>query len=178
MSQTRAVGRISLDTTSASPSSLYGKSLTRTFALSLNSGNRFGKSVHGALKNSPVGIQWVAAANYAIDATEAVCVAENLYARDLGERISASIESTLPSTEELVREKISLQAKRAAIKKHSVNYAARARVIELYQSRRYASVEAASQSIAPLVHKAPRTVSKWLYDERKGRTPQLPHVTD
>lgn len=137
-----------------------------------------GKSAHGALKNSPVEVQWLAAANYAIDATEAVCVAENLYARDLGERISASIESTRPSTEELVREKISLQAKRAAIKKHSVNYAARARVIELYQSRRYASVEAASQSIAPLVHKAPRTVSKWLYDERKGRTPQLPHVTD
>ncbi|MEI8360066.1 MAG: hypothetical protein WCH13_16465 [Deltaproteobacteria bacterium] len=137
-----------------------------------------GKSAHGALKNSPVAIQWLAAANYAIDATEAVCVAENLYARDLGERISASIESTLPSTEELVREKLSLRAKQAAIKKHAGNHAARARVIELYRMRAYPSVEAAAQAIAPLVFKAPRTVSKWLYDERKGRTPQLPRVTD
>ena len=77
-----------------------------------------------------------------------------------------------------MREKISLRAKQAAIKKHAGNHAARARVIELYRMRDYPSVEAAAQAIAPLVFKAPRTVSKWLYDERKGRTPQLPRVTD
>jgi hypothetical protein len=48
----------------------------------------------------------------------------------------------------------------------------------VYFGSGFYGVEAAAQAIAPLVFKAPRTVSKWLYDERKGRTPQLPRVTD
>lgn len=138
----------------------------------------FGRGAHDALEGLPVPEQWAAAANHGIDAMEAVCFAETLHTRFHDERLSKIFKSQQPSSEDIVREKISLRAKQAAIKKHAGNHAARARVIELYRMRDYPSVEAAAQAIAPLVFKAPRTVSKWLYDERKGRTPQLPRVTD
>ncbi len=137
----------------------------------------FGRGAHGALAGLPVPEQWAAAANYGIEAMEAVCFAETLHTQFHGERLSKIFELQTPSTEDIVREKISLRAKQAAIKKHAGNHAARARVVELYRMRDYPSVEAAAQAIAPMVFKAPRTVSKWLYDERKGRTPKLPSNT-
>lgn len=134
----------------------------------------FGGGVHDALTGKPVLEQWMAAANYGLDAMEAVCFAETLHERYLADRLSTMLKSTAPSNEDIVREKISLQAQKAAIKKHAGNHAARTRALELYRLRNYTSVEAAAQAIAPMVAKAPRTVSKWLYDERKGRTPPLP----
>ena len=134
----------------------------------------FGAGVHDAFSDKSVAEQWMAAANYAIDAMEAVGFAEVLHERYLADQLSVILQSTVPTTDEIVREKIALRAQQAAIKKHAGNHAARSRALELYRTRRYTSVEAAAQAIAPMVAKAPRTIAKWLYDERKGRTPALP----
>ncbi len=135
------------------------------------------ESRNGALKGMPITEQWMAAANYGIDAMEAVCLAEALHNNFLGEKLAKILKVSEPSTEDLVREKISLVAQRAAIKSHAGNHAARARALELYHTHKYPSVAAASQVIAPLVFKTTRTVERWLYDERKGRTPKLPGST-
>ena len=133
----------------------------------------FGAGVHDALADIPVPEQWMAAANYGVDAMEAVCFAEALYERYLADRMLAVLKSSAPSTEEVVRETISLQTHKAAIKKHAGNHAARTRALELFQTRKYPTVDAAAKAIAKLVNKADRTVAKWLYDERKGRTPAV-----
>jgi hypothetical protein len=118
--------------------------------------------------------QWATAGRYAIDAMEAICLAEELASRHAEARLTRILfpnEGT--SLDAALKERISLQAKAAAIEKHKTNRAARLRAIELYRMHNYPSVEAASQAIAKLVHKSPRTVAKWLYDERKGRTPPV-----
>lgn len=116
--------------------------------------------------------QWVTAGQYAIDAMEAICLAEELASRHADARLERILfPNEDAGVEAAVKERISIQAKAAAIEKHKTNRAARLRAIELYSMHNYPSVEAASQAIAKLVHKSPRTVAKWLYDERKGRTP-------
>lgn len=118
--------------------------------------------------------QWVVAGRYTIDAMEAVCLAEELASRHADARLERHLfPNEDAGIEAAVRQRISIQAKAAAIEKHKSNRAARLRAIELYSTHRYPSVEAAAQAIAKLVHKAPRTVAKWLYDERKGRTPPV-----
>jgi tRNA U34 5-methylaminomethyl-2-thiouridine-forming methyltransferase MnmC len=118
--------------------------------------------------------QWTVAGRYAIDAMEAVCMAEELSSRHAEARL---VRTLFPNEdggiESAVKKRISLQAKAAAIEKHKANRAARLRTLELYATHNYPSVEAASQAISKLVHKAPRTVAKWLYDERNGRTPPV-----
>lgn len=131
----------------------------------------------------PSAFQIAAAAGSALAAMEAVCIGErrqlvghltSVWRKHAGQFGSAPVAST----DEQVRQKISIQARKAAIRKHADDYAMRARAIELYKTRRYPSVEAAAQAIAPQVCKSPRTVARWLYDERKGRTPPIPEVTD
>lgn len=131
----------------------------------------------------PSSSQIAAAADSAVAAMEAVCIGErrqlighltNVWRKHPSQFGGAPA----PSTDEQVRQKISVQARKAAIRKHADDYAMRARAIELYKTRRYPSVEAAAQAIAPQVCKSPRTVARWLYDERKGRTPPTPEVTD
>lgn len=118
--------------------------------------------------------QWVTAGRYAIDAMEAVCLAEELASRHAAARLERILfPNEGDGIEAAVKARISIQAKAAAIKKHKTNRAARLRAIELYTTHNYPSVEAAAQAISKLVHKAPRTVAKWLYDERKGRTPPV-----
>jgi hypothetical protein len=110
----------------------------------------------------------------AIDAMEALCMAEKLFDAHSTERL---FQILLPNAGDeiktAIKSSISRQAQAAAIEKHRANHAARLRAIELYTSRHYPSVEAAAQAIAVQVFKAPRTVAKWIYDERKGRTPSL-----
>jgi len=110
----------------------------------------------------------------AIDAMEALCMAEKLFDAQSTERL---FQILLPNAGDdiktAIKTSISRQAQAAAIEKHRTNHAARLRAIELYTSRHYPSVEAAAQAIAVQVCKAPRTVAKWIYDERKGRTPSL-----
>lgn len=110
----------------------------------------------------------------AIDAMEALCMAEKLFDAHNTERL---FQILLPNAEDeiktAIKTSISRQAQAAANEKHRTNHAARLRAIELYTSRNYPSVEAAAQAIAVQVCKAPRTVAKWIYDERKGRTPSL-----
>lgn len=118
--------------------------------------------------------QWVTAGRYAIDAMEAICLAEALASRHADARLERILfPNEASGIEAAVKERISIQAKAAAIEKHKSNRAARLRAIELYSMHNYPSVEAAAQAIAKLVHKSPRTVAKWLYDERKGRTPPV-----
>ena len=121
------------------------------------------------------GKQWMYAGKYAIDAMEAICLAEELASRHAADRLARILfpneGSQDGSTEAAIQERISVRARAAAIEKHKTNRAARLRSIELYTTHNYPSVEAAAQAIAPLVFKAPRTVAKWIYDERKGRTP-------
>ncbi len=118
--------------------------------------------------------QWVTAGRYAIDAMEAICLAEALASRHADARLERILfPNEASGIEAAVKERISIQAKAAAIEKHKTNRAARLRAIELYSMHNYPSVEAAAQAIAKLVHKSPRTVAKWLYDERKGRTPPV-----
>lgn len=115
--------------------------------------------------------QWMYAGKYAIDAMESICLAEQLASRHADDRLARILfPNEGDSFEAAVKERISIQAKAAAIEKHKTNRAARLRAIELYTTHNYPSVEAAAQCIAPLVFKAPRTVAKWIYDERKGRT--------
>lgn len=132
--------------------------------------------------NAPLGLQWMAAGACAIDAMESICLGEELASRHADNRLLRVLfpnEDQADSvTEAVVRERISIRARAAAIKKHATNRAARLRAIELYNSRNYPSVEAAAQAIAVLVFKSPRTVAKWLYDERKGRTPSQPDSTE
>jgi len=101
-------------------------------------------------------------------------VAERLFEQHSSNRLAKVL---LPNCgDELkaaIKTSISQKAKAAAVKKHQPNHAARVRAIELYASKNYSSVEAAAQAIAAQVFMAPRTVAKWIYDERKGRTPSL-----
>lgn len=126
-------------------------------------------------ENATIDRQWMAAGKYAIDAMEAICLAEQLASRHAEDRLTRILfpneRSPEASTEAAIQERISVRARAAAIEKHKTNRAARLRVIELYTTRNYTSVEAAAQSIAPLVFKAPRTVARWIYEERKGRSP-------
>jgi hypothetical protein len=114
----------------------------------------------------------------AIDAMEALCMAEKLFDAQSTERL---FQILLPNAGDdiktAIKTSISRQAQAAAIEKHKTNHAARLRAIELYTSRHYPSVEAAAQAIAVQVCKAPRTVAKWIYDERKGRTPSLTEMS-
>jgi len=125
--------------------------------------------------DSDVVMQWTAAGRYTVDAMEAVCLAEELAGRHAEDRLLRALfpneGSTDGATEAIIKKRISVRARAAAIQKHTNNRAARLRAIELYKARNYPSVDAASQAIALLVCKAPRTVAKWIYDERKGRTP-------
>lgn len=135
------------------------------------------------LVDAPVAHQWAVTANYTIDAMEAVCCAEQLQIVHCGEQLSKIFglppgDAAMASTGDPIREQISIRARKAAIRKHADDYAARSRVIELYKTRNYRSVESAAQAIAPLVFKAPRTVAKWIYDQRKGRTPLLPALVE
>lgn len=118
--------------------------------------------------------QWMTAGRYAIDAMEAICLAEELASRHAANRLARILfPNEGAGLDAAVKARISIQAKAAAIEKHKTNRAARLRAIELYSTHHYPSVEAAAQAIAKLVHKSPRTVAKWLYDERKGRTPPV-----
>lgn len=128
--------------------------------------------------DAPLITQWTAAGTYAIDAMEAVCLAEELASRHAEDRLLRALLPNEDSTEAQIKERISVRARAAAIKKHATNRAARLRTIELYKARNYLSVEAAAQAIAALVCKSPRTVAKWLYDERKGRTPSSPNSAE
>ncbi|WP_231107269.1 hypothetical protein [Ralstonia solanacearum] len=123
--------------------------------------------------DAPVWRQWMHAGRYAINAMEAVRLAEGLARRYYDNRLLELLVKDGDGVEAAVRKRISVQAQAAAIKKHSTNRAARLRAIELYSMHNYPSIEAAAQAIAPQVFKAPRTVAKWIYDERKGRTPPL-----
>jgi hypothetical protein len=123
-------------------------------------------------ETADTGQQWMTAGRYAIDAMEAVCLAEELASRHAAARLERILfPNEGDGIEAAVKARISIQAKAAAIEKHKTNRAARLRTVELYTTHNYPSVEAAAQAIAKLVHKAPRTVAKWIYDERKGRTP-------
>ena len=114
----------------------------------------------------------------AMNAMEALCMAEKLFNDHSTERL---FQILLPNAGDeikmAIKTSISRQAQAAAIEKHKTNHAARSRAIELYTSRHYPSVEAAAQAIAVQVCKAPRTVAKWIYDERKGRTPSLTEMS-
>ncbi|MGC5804400.1 hypothetical protein SNK19_21635 [Ralstonia pseudosolanacearum] len=121
----------------------------------------------------PTPLQWTHAGKYAIDAMEAVCIADEMAMRYYADRFVKLFVKDGDGVEAAIRKRISVQAQAAAIKKHSTNRAARLRAIELYSMHNYPSIEAAAQAIAPQVFKAPRTVAKWIYDERKGRTPPL-----
>lgn len=129
------------------------------------------------------------ASNSALEAMDAVCKAECRWEAACLRAADSLVkkwnidddkppEKSAIDIEEQVRQKISIQARKAAIHKHANDYAMRARAIELYKKRNYPSVEAAAQAIAPHVFKSPRTVARWLYDERKGRTPPPPGVVD
>jgi hypothetical protein len=122
--------------------------------------------------------QMEVAGQCAIDAMEALCMAEKLFNDHSTERL---FQILLPNAGDeikmAIKTSISRQAQAAAIEKHRTNHAARLRAIELYTSRHYPSVEAAAQAIAVQVCKAPRTVAKWIYDERKGRTPSLTEMS-
>ena len=125
-------------------------------------------------ETADIELQWLTAGRYTIDAMEAVCLAEELASRHASERLGRILfPNEGGGIEDAVKARISIQAKAAAIEKHKGNRAARLRAIELYTTHNYPSVEAAAQIIAKLVHKSPRTVAKWLYDERKGRTPPV-----
>lgn len=131
---------------------------------------------HRAVLPETAGVerQWVTAGRYAIDAMEAICLAEELASRHADARLARVLfPNEEAGVDAAVKERISIQAKAAAIEKHKGNRAARLRAIELYAMHHYPSVEAAAQAIAKQVHKSPRTVAKWLYDERKGRTPPV-----
>jgi len=52
--------------------------------------------------------------------------------------------------------------KKAASCRHQVTYRSQAMVIEMFQQRKYASLEAAAAHIAPNVHVTTRSVAKWL----------------
>ncbi|MBC2768922.1 hypothetical protein [Pusillimonas minor] len=133
-----------------------------------------GHHVKDVSESASVERQLMYAGKYVIDAMEAICVAEKLFEQHNNNRLSVIL---IPSAEDelktAVKTRISLQAQAAAIEKHKTNHAARVRAIELYTSRNYSSVEAAAQAIAAQVFMAPRTVAKWIYDERKGRTTSL-----
>lgn len=133
-----------------------------------------GHHVKDVPESASVERQLMHAGKYVIDAMEAICVAEKLFEQHNNNRLSVIL---IPSAEDeiktAVKTRISLQAQAAAIEKHKTSHAARVRAIELYSSRNYSSVEAAAQTIAAQVFMAPRTVAKWIYDERKGRTPSL-----
>ena len=125
-------------------------------------------------ETADTGQQWMTAGRYAIDAMEAVCLAEELASRHAAARLERILfPNEGDGIEAAVKARISIQAKAAAIAKHKTNRAARLRAVELYTTHNYPSVEAAAQAIAKLVHKAPRTVANWLYAERKGRTPPV-----
>lgn len=133
-----------------------------------------GHHVKDVPESASVERQLMYAGKYVVDAMEAICVAEKLFEQHSNNRLAMIL---IPSRDDdlktAVKTRISLQAQAAAIEKHKTNHAARVRAIELYTSRNYSSVEAAAQNIAAQVFMAPRTVAKWIYDERKGRTPSL-----
>jgi hypothetical protein len=133
-----------------------------------------GHHVKDVPESASVEHQLMYAGKYVIDAMEAICVAEKLFEQHNNNRLSVIL---IPSAEDelktAVKTRISQKAKAAAVKKHQPNHAARRRAIELYTSKNYSSIEAAAQIIAVQVFMAPRTVAKWIYDERKGRTPSL-----
>ena len=118
--------------------------------------------------------QLMYAGKYVVDAMEAICVAERLFEQHNSKRLAQILFSNCDDElKAAVKTRISQKAKAAAVKKHQPNHAARRRAIELYTSKNYSSIEAAAQTIAVQVFMAPRTVAKWIYDERKGRTPSL-----
>jgi hypothetical protein len=87
--------------------------------------------------------QWMFAGKYAIDAMEAVCLAEELASRHADDRLARILfpneASQDGSTETAIKERISVRARAAAIAKHKSNRAARLRTIELYTTRNYPS---------------------------------------
>lgn len=133
-----------------------------------------GHHVKDVPESASVERQLMYAGKYVIDAMEAICVAERLFEQHNSKRLAQVLLSHCDDElKAAVKTRISQKAKAAAVKKHQPNHAARVRAIELYTSRNYSSVEAAAQTIAVQVFMAPRTVAKWIYDERKGRTPSL-----
>ena len=81
------------------------------------------------------------------------------------------------SIEVQVQQQLSARARNAATQKHAQDYAMKARSIELYQARKYPSVQAAAQIIAPQVHRTQRTVARWI-SEAKRKTPPAPEGTN
>lgn len=133
-----------------------------------------GHHVKDVPESASVERQLMYAGKYVVDAMEAICVAERLFEQHNSNRLAQVLcPDCGDELKAAVKTRISQKAKAAAVKKHQPNHAARRRAIELYASKNYSSVEAAAQTIAAQVFMAPRTVAKWIYDERKGRTPSL-----
>ncbi|WP_118868563.1 hypothetical protein [Ralstonia solanacearum] len=69
----------------------------------------------------PAPLQWTHAGKYAIDAMEAVCIADEMAMRYYADRFTKRLLKDGDGVEAAVRKRISVQAQAAAIKKHSTN---------------------------------------------------------
>jgi hypothetical protein len=115
-------------------------------------------------------LQWLSVGKYTIDAMEAVCIAEGravIYFNNRLDHIFPTVSAD--NVEDVVKKRISTQAQAAAIESHKANHAARHRALELYAARNWPSVNAAAQTIAPMVAKTQRAVANWIYEMNKQR---------
>lgn len=104
-----------------------------------------------------------------VDAVEALSTARLMFERADRRAASSSNEDVWASwggskltIEEQIQIAKSESGKKAASCRHQVTYRSQAMVIEMFQQRKYASLEAAAAHIAPHVHMTTRSVAKWL----------------
>ena len=106
--------------------------------------------------------------NYLIDAVESMSTAKLNFERtrrstenDDDSDWGSMNQEPEESLEEHVKRIKSEEAKKAALQRHARAYQAQLKAIELYNSRKFSSFEAAAAYIAPIVHMTPRAVAKW-----------------
>jgi 1-aminocyclopropane-1-carboxylate deaminase/D-cysteine desulfhydrase-like pyridoxal-dependent ACC family enzyme len=125
---------------------------------------------------SDTAVQLLRAGDYAMRAMDAVCHAEHLYATETQAAELAALRVQLHRTsrqseeiaEAMANQKISVKARKAAIKRHAEHYAMKEDVIAWCKEHfhEYSSMEEAALAAVKQVPAAFRTVRSWIRQYR------------
>jgi len=111
-----------------------------------------------------------------VDAVESMSTARHMFERELRIAVTPKVDvwASWGVPKLSVKEQIKIakteSSKRAASFRHIGTYEAQAKAIEMFNQRKYVSLEAAASHIAPHVYMTNRSVAKWLSKYKRNPT--------